>query len=189
MSPGAALCCRLSQLPVRLTAERSCWVALPPALIARLLEAQAPLPLVLQLRSAAAPGRGPVTAAPRTNPARAPLGNRLRRCSDTGPCCRRRSRAACGRWRVARGVDGRGRGGPGAGGARGARTAPGPAGRRRGQRARAAGHAVRGERVRGAGQHGRLGAARAQRRLCRGAAAQPGAARPPVHDMRGLALP
>ncbi|KAK9907564.1 hypothetical protein WJX75_006024 [Coccomyxa subellipsoidea] len=43
---------RLNQLPVRLVPERSCWVALPPAYVARLLEAQSPIPLVLQLRPA-----------------------------------------------------------------------------------------------------------------------------------------
>ncbi|BDA47966.1 probable peroxisome biogenesis factor 1 [Coccomyxa sp. Obi] len=40
---------RLNQLPVRLVPERSCWVALPPAYVARLLDAQSPIPLVLQL--------------------------------------------------------------------------------------------------------------------------------------------
>ncbi|KAK9837165.1 hypothetical protein WJX81_007626 [Elliptochloris bilobata] len=47
---------RLSQLAVSHIAEKSCWVALPSALIARLLQAQAPLPLVLELCPAAMPG-------------------------------------------------------------------------------------------------------------------------------------
>ena len=54
-----AYTCRLSQLAVRHTAEQSCWVALPAGLIARLLQAQAPLPLVLELRPAAPPGAAP----------------------------------------------------------------------------------------------------------------------------------
>ena len=44
---------------MRHTAEQACWVALPAALIARLLQAQAPLPLVLELRPAAPPGAAP----------------------------------------------------------------------------------------------------------------------------------
>lgn len=43
---------RHSQLEVRLVPEKSCWVALPPAYVARLLEGQSPIPLVLQLTSA-----------------------------------------------------------------------------------------------------------------------------------------
>jgi peroxin-1 len=37
---------------VRLVHEKSCWVALPPAYVARLLETACQIPLVLQLRSA-----------------------------------------------------------------------------------------------------------------------------------------
>ncbi|KAK9829370.1 hypothetical protein WJX72_005440 [[Myrmecia] bisecta] len=47
---------RLSQLVVRLSAEKSCWVALPATLIARLYDAQLTLPLVLELQLAPAPG-------------------------------------------------------------------------------------------------------------------------------------
>ena len=43
---------RHSQLEVHLVPEKSCWVALPPAYVARLLEGQSPIPLVLQLTSA-----------------------------------------------------------------------------------------------------------------------------------------
>ena len=41
---------RHSQLHVRLVpSEKNCWVALPPAHVARLLDAQSAIPLVLQL--------------------------------------------------------------------------------------------------------------------------------------------
>ncbi len=49
---------RMSQLPVRYIPDKSCWVALPAALIARLLQAQAPLPLVLELLPVAPAGWG-----------------------------------------------------------------------------------------------------------------------------------
>lgn len=51
-SQPACLLHRHSQLEVRLVPEKSCWVALPPAYVARLLEGQSPIPLVLQLTSA-----------------------------------------------------------------------------------------------------------------------------------------
>ena len=47
---------RLSQLTVRLTPERSCWVALPPALLNRLYDAGVPLPLAMELRPAGPSG-------------------------------------------------------------------------------------------------------------------------------------
>jgi len=47
---------RHSQLEIRLVPEKSCWVALPPAYVARLLEGQSPIPLVLQLTSASGTG-------------------------------------------------------------------------------------------------------------------------------------
>ena len=49
---SASVTHRHSQLEVRLVPEKSCWVALPPAYVARLLESQSPIPLVLQLTSA-----------------------------------------------------------------------------------------------------------------------------------------
>ena len=48
----ACLTHRHSQIEVRLVPSKSCWVALPPAYVARLLEGQSPIPLVLQLTSA-----------------------------------------------------------------------------------------------------------------------------------------
>ena len=64
---------RLKQLPVRLVPERSCWVALPPAYVARLLDAQSPIPLVLQLR----PVQGAQTQAAMHQPAFCGLAERL----------------------------------------------------------------------------------------------------------------
>ncbi|CAK0784927.1 hypothetical protein CVIRNUC_008132 [Coccomyxa viridis] len=46
---------RHSHLEIRLIPEKSCWVALPPAYVARLLEGQSPIPLVLQLSSPSGP--------------------------------------------------------------------------------------------------------------------------------------
>lgn len=43
--------CRQTQLHVRLVPDKNCWVALPPAYVARLLDTQCSIPLVLQLRS------------------------------------------------------------------------------------------------------------------------------------------
>jgi hypothetical protein len=44
------LACRGSHLVVQHTQERSCWVALPPALCSRLFQTRATLPLALELR-------------------------------------------------------------------------------------------------------------------------------------------
>jgi len=41
---------------VRLTTARDCWVALPAALLSRLLDSGAPMPLVLELRPAGPAG-------------------------------------------------------------------------------------------------------------------------------------
>ena len=41
---------RLTQLTVRMTTSRDCWAALPAALMSRLLDSGAPMPLVLELR-------------------------------------------------------------------------------------------------------------------------------------------
>lgn len=46
----------LARLHVALTPDPSCWVALPPPLIARLLDGGAPLPLPLELRVLPPPG-------------------------------------------------------------------------------------------------------------------------------------
>jgi hypothetical protein len=45
-----AVSSRLAQLTVRTTTARDCWAALPAALISRLLDSGAPMPLVLELR-------------------------------------------------------------------------------------------------------------------------------------------
>ncbi len=47
---------RMSKLAVRTTGEKSCWVALPPALVNRLIDG-AQLPLTLQLTKSAPAGK------------------------------------------------------------------------------------------------------------------------------------
>ena len=47
---------RLAQLTVRTTTAPDCWAALPAALMSRLLDSGAPMPLVLELRPAGPSG-------------------------------------------------------------------------------------------------------------------------------------
>ncbi len=47
---------RMMQLPIRFSSEKSCWVSLPPNLVARLLDLQLPWPLILELRPIPLPG-------------------------------------------------------------------------------------------------------------------------------------
>ena len=53
---------RQSQLQVRLVHEKNCWVALPPAYVARLLETGCQIPLVLLLHSTQGAASGPAHA-------------------------------------------------------------------------------------------------------------------------------